>query len=390
MDIHPVANIFPTMSPDEYQTLLADIKTNGLLEPIWTYENQIIDGRHRHRACLEASITPQYRAWDGNGSLVGFVVSLNLNRRHLTSSQKAVVALEVERLLAVEAKERQREAAERTNAMRVGEAVTQIIAEASGEAREQAAQIVGTNRQYISDAKKLEKEAPDLLEEVKQGELTIPEAKALARLDKPKRKRARAKVKDKTAKNVRAAMREVAREDRAEQLKVAVFPTGKYGVIYADPPWLYEFAESDNRSLDNQYPQMTLDSICALPVSNISLDDSVLFLWSTSPKLAEAMRVIEAWGYVYRTCAVWDKEIIGMGYYFRQQHELLLLATRGSPSVPDPANRPASLFKERRGKHSVKPDLVYGLIERMYPGLPRVELFARQPHKGWVAYSNEL
>ena len=110
MKFHEVADIFPMMSPEEYESLKADIKQNGLLQPIWVYDDQIIDGRNRYNACLDLGIIPQYQSWDGNGSLVAFVVSLNLQRRHLNSSQKAFVALEVERLLAVEARERKSEA----------------------------------------------------------------------------------------------------------------------------------------------------------------------------------------------------------------------------------------------------------------------------------------
>ena len=82
-------------------------------------------------------------------------------------------------------------------------------------------------------------------------------------------------------------------------------------MIYADPPWRYEHVKTESRAIENQYPTMDLDAICALPVRDIATDDSVLFLWATSPKLAEAMRVIDAWGFTYRTCMAWVKEKIG-------------------------------------------------------------------------------
>ena len=82
MDFHDVANIFPMMGDEEYKALVADIKVNGLHQPVWTYQNKIIDGRNRYKACIDAGIEPQFRVWDGNGSLIAFVVSLNLNRRH--------------------------------------------------------------------------------------------------------------------------------------------------------------------------------------------------------------------------------------------------------------------------------------------------------------------
>lgn len=105
---HAVANLFPPMSDDEFSALRADISANGLREPIWIYDGKIIDGRNRYRACLELKIEPETREWDGKGSLVSFVVSQNLHRRHLSSSQRAMLGAEIERELAKEARERQR------------------------------------------------------------------------------------------------------------------------------------------------------------------------------------------------------------------------------------------------------------------------------------------
>src|SRR5262245_58355928 len=110
MEFHPVANIFPLMEGTEFEALKADIAANGLREPIWTFDGQIVDGRNRYRACQELGIEPATCEWNGRGSLVKFVVSLNLHRRHLTSSQSAVVALEVGPWRAKEAKGRKQAA----------------------------------------------------------------------------------------------------------------------------------------------------------------------------------------------------------------------------------------------------------------------------------------
>jgi len=187
---HEVANIFPMMSDDEFSALVEDIRLNGQRQPIYVHDGQIIDGRNRYRACQQLGIEPDTRVWDGAGSLVSFVVSLNLQRRHLSSSQKATVAMDVLPMLEAEAKERQRAAGERGNEGGRGNAKTlpQLIGEGFEEPREQhtneavqqAAQLVGTNRQYVSDAKRLRDEAPELLERVRSGELTIPQAKEVA------------------------------------------------------------------------------------------------------------------------------------------------------------------------------------------------------------------
>lgn len=116
----------------------------------------------------------------------------------------------------------------------------------------------------------------------------------------------------------------------------APLPENKYDVILADPPWRYEFSETQSREIENQYPTMELDQIKALKVP--AADNSILLLWTTAPKLEEGMAVMNAWGFKYRSCAVWDKEKLGMGYWFRIQHELLLVGVKGDFHPPEPQN----------------------------------------------------
>ena len=132
---------------------------------------------------------------------------------------------------------------------------------------------------------------------------------------------------------------------------------------------------------------MSLENIAALKVAEVAAEDCVLFLWATAPKLPEALHVMGAWGFQYRTSAVWDKCKIGMGYWFRGQHELLLLGTRGSPDAPEGFE---SVIQEPRRGHSRKPVAAYELIERAYPQASRLELFARQLRPGWMAWGDEI
>ncbi len=118
-------------------------------------------------------------------------------------------------------------------------------------------------------------------------------------------------------------------------------------------------------------------------------DDCVLLLWATMPKLKEALQVLEAWGFEYKTGFVWDKETMGMGYWARGQHELLLVGVRGDFKPPEPANRVSSVFREKRGEHSEKPVCVYEAIEAMFPGAARGELYQRKPREGWLGVGNE-
>jgi N6-adenosine-specific RNA methylase IME4 len=171
---------------------------------------------------------------------------------------------------------------------------------------------------------------------------------------------------------------------------VPALPAGTFAVLYADPPWPYECARSPSRVVTNHYPTMSYEAICALPVAAIAAPDATLFLWATSPQLEDALQVVRAWGFTYRTSAVWAKPQVGMGFYFRVQHEFLLVAVRGTPGVPEEQHRPPSVLAAPRGRHSEKPEQIYDYIEAMYPDVPRVELFARRARTGWTAWGNEV
>jgi len=176
-EFHPIANLFPLMQGDELNALALDIQQNGLREAIWLHpDGRIIDGRNRYRACQSVGIQPRFRTWDGNGSLVSFVVSLNLHRRHLSSGQRAALAAKVLPMLEVEARKRQ---ATSGPGVYGGKPLVEIFPQAveTGKARNHAAELFNTNPRYVQDAKKLQQEAPDLFEKVRSGKITIQKAK---------------------------------------------------------------------------------------------------------------------------------------------------------------------------------------------------------------------
>lgn len=215
---HEVAFLFPAMRAEEYQSLRTDISANGLREPIWTAHGKIIDGRHRYLACQELGIEPMYQEWDGTGSLVAFVVGHNRERRHLTSSQKAMIGVEIEKSLAKEAETRRlanlKHGAAHPDVQKVGH-------RERGRASDQAATLLGTNGQYILDAKHLEKHAPDLKEPVKSGTLTLPEAKQLSKLSPVARREVLQMVTSGTVKTAKAAVLSLKKAAVARQLHTA-------------------------------------------------------------------------------------------------------------------------------------------------------------------------
>lgn len=161
-----------------------------------------------------------------------------------------------------------------------------------------------------------------------------------------------------------------------------------YDVIYADPPWRYNFSKSKSRKIENQYKTMTLEDIKNLNVP--SADNSVLYLWATAPKLLEALEVMKAWGFQYKTNAIWDKVRIGMGYWFRGRHELLLVGIKGKFSPPDPSLRIASVFSKMRGAHSEKPSYVRHIIGIWFKNERKLEMFAREKTDGWDVHGDDV
>ena len=162
----------------------------------------------------------------------------------------------------------------------------------------------------------------------------------------------------------------------------------KYKIIYADPPWRYNFSKCKNREIENHYNTMSLEDIKNI---NIPSDKNcILFLWATAPKLLDALEVLKAWGFTYKTQSIWDKKIIGMGYWWRGQHEILLVGTKGKVRPPDQNKRKSSIYKEKRTKHSKKPDYYKKYISDTFKNVNKIELFAREKTEGWDSWGDEV
>ena len=174
-------------------------------------------------------------------------------------------------------------------------------------------------------------------------------------------------------------------------------PNKKYGVIYAHPPWLSR-TRSDKgkeKSPEQHYDCMSLNDICSMGVKDIALPDSVLLMWVCDPMLDQAFKVIDAWGFKYKTVGfTWAKTnkntmgfFTGLGYWTRGNPEMCLLATRGRPKrISKSVNQ---LIISQRQRHSEKP-LIHKDIEDLVGG-PYIELFARKkPRDGWDYWGNEV
>lgn len=173
---------------------------------------------------------------------------------------------------------------------------------------------------------------------------------------------------------------------------------GKYSTILADPPWQFQnrtgkMAPEHRRLL--RYPTMQLNEVMALPVSSLAAANSHLYLWVPNALLTEGLKVMEAWGFTYKTNLVWYKirkdggpDGRGVGFYFRNVTELILFGVRGSMRTLPPGRRMVNLLSTMKREHSRKPDEIYELVESCSPG-PYLELFARFLRPGWHQWGNE-
>jgi N6-adenosine-specific RNA methylase IME4 len=377
LEFHPLADIFPLLEGTELDELVADIREHGLHEPVVIYESRILDGRNRYRACMAAGVEPTFTAYQGDDP-VGYVISLNLRRRHLDESQRAMVAAKLATLKLGDN--------QHSEGLPIG----------------RGSDLLNVGERSVARAREVQEHgAPELVRAVERGEVSVSTAADVATLPKAEQQEIVARGKREileAAKAIRgeeARKRYEARIARNLEISARNSPMEKgqrYPVILADPPWdyrLYNEESGSSRAAAEHYPTMKLGEICELPVSDLATEAAVLFLWTTGPCLKEAFGVLRAWGFQYKSQLVWIKDKIGLGHFVRGKHELLLVATKGDMPCPLPANRPDSVIAAPRREHSRKPEASYAIIERMYPDLPKIELFARHARPGWDAWGNE-
>ena len=173
---------------------------------------------------------------------------------------------------------------------------------------------------------------------------------------------------------------------------------GQFATILADPPWRFSNRTGkmapEHRRL-SRYSTMELDEIMALPVAQMALPKSHLYLWVPNALILEGLEVMRRWGFTYKTNLVWYKrrkdggpDGRGVGFYFRNVTELILFGVRGSVRTLAPGRRQVNMIASRKREHSRKPDEQYDLIERCSPG-PYLEMFARHARDGWVQWGDQ-
>lgn len=356
--------LMPALTAEEYQSLKDDIKARGVQVPVeYDEQGNILDGHHRVQVCHELGITtwPRVvRIGMSEDQKREHVLALNLNRRHLTREQRADLV----------GKLRAQGWSLRRIAERLHTGVNQVQSDLDVYPVDTPDHISGADGKSYPTRRTV-----PLWNPRPEDERTIRENPAIV---------------DKLVSGEAASLQHARALTRIETRKEIPIPTDKYTVFYVDPPWEYGQVIEKYGPAERHYETMSLDKLITdVPVPTLSDNNAVLFLWATSPKLAEAMSLLDAWGFAYKASFIWDKIRHNFGHYNSVRHELLLIATKGS-YPPETPRLVDSVVSIERTEHSVKPAYFRELIEAMYPNGKRIELFARgvQPD-GWNTWGYE-
>jgi N6-adenosine-specific RNA methylase IME4 len=372
-EVHELCKLFPVMPEDQFNALVEDIREYGLRDPVVIYEGKILDGRHRYRACRALGFEAPHVNYAGDDAL-SYVISHNLTRRHLDESQRAMIAGKIANWKVGD------------NQFTKGGSIEPAKAISNIE----AAKRMSVGKESVKRAKKvLDKGSPELADAVESGKIAVSVAAKIADLDHEQQQQIIADPRpDQAIKKVARQEKEQALAGKAIGQSLAVNKS-LYGVIYADPPWRYEtFSENGmDRSADNHYPTMSMFDMLTLDVP--AADNCVMFMWATVPMLPEAIDLLDAWGFEYKSHICWIKDRIGTGYWTRNKHELLLIGVKGKVPAPAMGTQPPSVIELPLGRHSEKPAFFADMIANLYPSTPKLEMFARIGRLGWDVVGNE-
>ena len=349
-------SLIPPLSTDEYRLLEEGILSDGCRDALVVWSYIIIDGHNRYEICQKHGIefNTMPISFESRDDAIIWIVKNQLGRRNLTTLARIELVKHLEPIFETKAKENQ---GTRTDIRQNSDKSLDPI-----DTKKEMAKLADVSHDTYARGSKILDESPeDIRLKVIHGDMSINQAYISLKRDQIK-----------------------------EQAKIVEAPKGKYRIIYADPPWQYTDKRDGNTTgAEDHYKTMSITELCELPIKDMTEDNAVLFLWVTSPLLAECFEVIKAWGFVYKTSFVWDKDAHNMGHYNSVRHEFLLIATKGS-CLPDSNKLIPSVVKEKRNEHSVKPEIFRQIIDDLYTYGNRIELFARKQVDGWESWGDQV
>ena len=362
-------DLIPPLTKEEFKQLENNCMSEGIREKILTWNGFIIDGHNRYEIATrwDLDFETENKHFESEEAVKEWMILNQFGRRNLSNYQRSVLALELEEVFSLKAKEKQKEA---------GGAVRQKSDKAVIDTKKELSKVASVSHDTIAKVKKIQEKAPEEVKaKLRTGEVSINAAYK--------------EIKKEEKKLIRLEKIEEIKTEIAKGLKA---PNGLYDVIAIDPPWEYsERGGSSSKSFDDDgnrggvdYPTMTVNELKKINIP--CKDDSVIYLWTTHAFLRDAFDLLEAWGYTYKATIVWDKVSMGMGRNIRMQVEFCLLATKGKPMLDGSGER--DIITEPRRQHSRKPEAFYTKVENMTAGY-KLDYFAREQRDGWFTYGAE-
>ncbi len=367
--------LVPRPPKQDFEAIKNSIGSEGQQEPIVAWKDPksdktfIVDGHTRYQICKELNLEPKVQLKEFESWLQAkkYAIDVNLLRRQLSDLQKVQLALsclQIEKQLAAERK--------RSTIPKKGQKGFQSMSMPDGINTGSTDSIVakktGLATRTVARIKRiLEHGSEKLKQEVATGNMTPATAERLLKKENYQR-------------------------------NPIPLPKGKYRIVLCDVP--YQYALELEGAPD--YPTLPVEEIIKLkdkngvPITSVFAEDCIVFFWSPIPKLEEALKILNAWEFTYKTAIVWSKEKDGKpqegtGYYIRATCELLLIATKGKIGTPLPKNRALGVIKEPRTKvHSQKPARIRSIISRMYPNEKYLELFGRERVEDWDVWGDQI
>jgi N6-adenosine-specific RNA methylase IME4 len=345
---HKLADIFPLMEGDEFDALVSDIKANGLREPIVLFEEKILDGRNRHRACMQGGIEPKFKTYRGDDPL-GYVISLNIERRHLNESQRAMIASDI------------------ANMPRGGQSDGSANLPTLLKSQANAAKQVNVSIRSVGSAAAIRHTAePEIERAVRQGHLTVSLGAKAAKLPKAYQRKIAASAEAGNG-GVKSVFHKLEKA-RDEARVLALAPVaGKFPTLVIDPGWDYAFPD---------FATMTQEQLLALDVPQWARDDCALYLWTTNNYMPQAAELMAHWGFTHKAVLTWIKPKFGWGTYFRNSTEHVLFGIRGDAKTRR-SDMPTH-FEAPLGEPCEKPEKFYEIVRAAasYPAYG--EIFQRK------------
>jgi N6-adenosine-specific RNA methylase IME4/ParB-like chromosome segregation protein Spo0J len=374
--------------------LMDSIKEIGLLNPVTiTKDHVLIAGLHRLKAFQELGKTEiecNIRDLEGlKAELAEIDENLIRNELHyIDRGEQLRRRKEIYEELYPETK------AGKSQAKAMNKAIgNNVSADSAPTFVQDTAKKTGASARVIHEELQIAKNIiPEVKEVIKAKEINKSDAIKIARMEPEKQKKVAEALETGEAKKFLQAVRIAKREEYEERVKNNELPNGKYRIIYVDPPWQYNNSGLDGYGhAENYYQTMSIEEICNMPIKELLEENAVLFLWVTSPMLEDAFKVINSWGFKYKSSFVWDKVKKNFGYYNAVCHEFLLVGVRGNCTPDNPKLFDSVITIEHTGRHSEKPEYFRQMIDELYPVGNRIELFARKPgNEKWEVWGNKV